>query len=166
MPRPLHIMKAHLTPDMMTWKDFSGAKDRNGKSNFTLRFSEEEGEHLDADTWHINWKEDDQGNRYATLRVNIDFHGDSRDPIVETATRSSKKKTRLYKEDLHLLDDGVMLEFAVDIRPWWNKDKGYYTAYLQRIFVLQEDDIFSREYPQFYEEDDGDFDEDEEMPFN
>lgn len=162
MPRPLHIKKEHMTPDTITWKDFSGTRDRGGMGNFTIRFSEEEGEMLEADGWRIRWREDDQGERYATLKVNIAFHGDTRDPIIETATFSSKRPTRLTKDEMHLLDSGVMVEYTVDISPWWSKDKQDYAAYLQRIMVIQEDDIFAKAYPQFYGgSDDEDVDEED-----
>lgn len=138
------------------FRNFAGRKDqfnKNGERNFCLVIPDQEmAEALQNDTnkfgvgWNVKIKapREEGETPYMHLPVKVNFN--EKGPAIYLDVNG--KKTRLYEEDVAMLDDIVIRSVDLDISPYDGESMygPFRKAYLRGMWVYQEVDRFADRY--------------------
>lgn len=119
-----------------------------GRRNFCVVLPEEDAIRLKEDGWNIRLRDpsEDGDEMTGTLRVEVSWKNPRYLPKVVLVT--SKGKTQLDEDDVHILDSAAIDKVDVAIRPreWEVNGASGVKAYLKTMYVTVEDDEFEDDY--------------------
>lgn len=131
------------------FRNFAGEKTMYspaGKRTFTILLDEPLAMQLEAEGWHIRWREprDEQDDRIGLLQVEVKF-GDYPPKIMLI---SGGNKTLLDESNISILDTAEIACADIVIRPYnWEVNGNSGTkAYVKSMYVTLQDDDFGGKY--------------------
>lgn len=145
---PLIIENAQLM-----FLNFEGRPDRfntqGGIRTFNVALDAELADRLAADGWNVRWLQprDEEDDPTPILQVKVNFAG-KKPPKIVMVSSTSRKKTYLTEETVHILDWAEIVTADVEINPyvWEANGKGGIKGYLNVIYVTIVEDAFASKY--------------------
>ncbi len=143
--RTLNIENAQI--GFRNFAGLAGKFNPAGKRNFVVFLDYDQAEMLERDGWNIRWlkAKDEDVNDQAYLPVSVNFDQNVEPKIILI---SSKGKTILKEDEIHILDWAEIVTTDVIITPYYwdvNGKKGV-KAYLKIMYVTIQEDEFARKY--------------------
>ncbi len=132
-----------------SYRNFAGEKSQfnpAGKRTFVVLLNEAEGQAIEAQGWHIRWREprEEGDERMAMLTVECRF-GDYPPKVMLI---SGNNRTLLDESNIAILDSAEIARCDLIVRPYnWEVNSNSGTkAYVKSMYVTLQDDDFGGRY--------------------
>lgn len=135
----------------ITFRNFRGEGKKfnpEGRRNFCVIFSEEDALALKSDGWNVKLREPVEEGDQITGKLQVDVSWKNTRYLPKIVLVTSKGKTQLDEEDVHILDSAAIQKVDLAIRPreWALNGSAGIKAYLKTMYVTIEDDEFEDDY--------------------
>lgn len=126
------------------FRNFRGEADKyndKGRRMFTVIIRDEKlAKKFDEEGWRISWKENQDGDPVARLKVNVSY----RFTEPKIVLISDGKKSLLKEDDVAKLDGLDYKTVDMVVNGSWFEDR--MSAYLDEMYVTVEESIFAKKY--------------------